>query len=265
MTPVRRDRVSGVALRTVAAVLFLLLVAPIAVVVGTAFGRTSAVTFPPLGLSLRWFGALADDPRWLSAVVNSVFVGVATTTVSLAVGGSAAVGVRRVGRRTRRLVSAAAVLPLLVPGAVLGVTLLVFFSRFSLQQSYLAIVLAHCLWAVPLAFSVTRATLARFDWRLYEAARDVGATPVTAFREVVAPNVRAGALAAATVAFVVSLQEFVMTLFLAGPDTRTVPVLAWNSLRGSLDPLVSVVSTLLVATVLVVVAAVGVERVAGDT
>jgi ABC-type spermidine/putrescine transport system permease subunit II len=260
----RRDTAGVWTFRVTAALLFGLLVAPIVVVVGTAFGPTSTVTFPPAGLSMRWFGALLGDPRWMSAVRNSLLVAVATTGLSMAVGVAAAFGVRSLDDGHRRLVGAVAVLPLLVPGVVLGVTLLTFFSRFSLQQSYLAIVLAHTLWAVPLTYSVTRSSLSRFDWRLYEAARDVGATPAYAFRTVVAPNVRAGLFGAALVAFVISLQEFVMTLFLSGPDTRTVPVLAWNSLRGSLDPLVSVVSTLLVAVVLVVVAAVGVERLARD-
>lgn len=261
----RRDRAGVWGFRLLYASLFAFLVAPILVVVGTAFGRSGTVSFPPTELSVYWFGELLRTPAWLQALGNSVLVATATTVVSMGVGVAAAVGVGRLDRGARRTVSAVTVLPLLVPGVVVGVTLLTFFSRFGLQQSYLAITLAHCLWAVPLAFSVTRATLSRFDRRIYEAARDVGAPPWRAFAEVVAPNVRAGLLGAALVAFVVSFQEFIMTLFLSGPDTRTVPVLAWNSLRGSLDPLVSVVSTLLVAVVLVVVAAVGAERLATDT
>jgi ABC-type spermidine/putrescine transport system, permease component II len=113
-----------------------------------------------------------------------------------------------------------------------------------------------------------RATFSRFDWHVRDAALDLGASRVRAFREVVAPNVTAGLAAAALIAFVVSLQEFVMTLFLSGRGSRTVPVKAWNSLRNSLDPLVSVTSTLLVVTVLLVVVAagvaVGLDRIARD-
>lgn len=260
-----RDRALTWAFRVGYGGLFVALVAPIAVVVATAVGASPAVTFPPDRLSLRWFGALARRPEWVGAVRNSLLVAAATTAVSTAVGTATALGVRRLRPRVRRAVTAATVLPLLVPGAVLGVALLTFFSQFSLQQTYLAVVLAHCLWAVPLTFSVMRASFSRFDWRLYEAARDLGAPPRTAFRATVVPSVRAGLLGAVLVAFVVSLQEFVMTLFVSGPDTRTVPVLAWNSLRGSLDPLVSVVSTLLVAAVVVIVAVVGVERIATET
>jgi ABC-type spermidine/putrescine transport system permease subunit II len=162
-----------------------------------------------------------------------------------------------------------AVLPLLVPGVVLGSSLLVFLGEFGLQQTYLAVIAAHSLWATPLAFSVVRASLSRFDPRLREAALDLGASPTRAFVEVVAPNIRSGLLAAALIAFVVSLQEFVMTLFVSGRDTRTIPVLAWNSLRNSLDPVVSVVSTLLVLVVVLAVVVgtliIGIERLAADT
>jgi ABC-type spermidine/putrescine transport system permease subunit II len=157
----------------------------------------------------------------------------------------------------------------LVPGVIIGVTLLTFFSRLGLQQSYPALVLAHSLWATPLTFSVMQSTFARFDWQLHEAALDLGASRPRAFLYVVVPEVRAGLAVAALVAFIVSLQEFVMALFLSGPDTRTVPVQAWNSLRQSLDPLVSVVSTILLFAVVLLVllagALAGLERLATET
>ena len=249
--------------------LFGLLVLPLFIVVATAFDASGSVVFPPGNLSTRWFAELLDSPVWTRSLGNSVIVAAGTTVVSMLVGTTGALSVRRVGGRARSGLVALAVVPLLVPGVVIGVTLLTFFSRFGLQQSYLALVLAHSLWATPLTFSVMQAAFARFDWRLYEAALDLGASPIRAFLGVVVPEVRASLLVGALVAFVVSLQEFVMALFLSGPDTRTVPVQAWNSLRGSLDPLVSVVSTvLLVAVVCLVVVAggvVGLDRLATDT
>jgi ABC-type spermidine/putrescine transport system permease subunit II len=263
-----RDRLLRAAGRGLVAVLFCLLVLPLAVVVATAFDASGAVAFPPRGLSTRWVGALLASPTWLRALLNSLVVATGTSVLSTAVGVAAALGVRRLDEERGRAVVALAVLPLLVPGVVIGVTTLTLFSRFGLQQSYPALVLAHSLWATPLAFSVVQASFARLDPRLREAALDLGATPVRAFASVVAPNVRAGLVVAALVAFVVSLQEFVIALFLSGPDTRTVPVAAWNSLRQSLDPVVSVVSTLLlvavVALVLVAAALAGLDRFAGD-
>lgn len=263
------ERFRGVLLWVVVAVLFGFLVLPLGIVVATAFDASSAVVFPPTELSLRWFGELLASPTWLRSMVNSLLVAAGTTVVALVVGVTAALGVRSTGGRFRTGLVGLAVLPLLVPGVIIGVTLLTFFSRFGLQQSYGALVLAHSLWATPLSFSVVQSAFARFDWRLHEAALDLGASRSRAFLTVVVPEIRAGLVVAGLVAFIVSLQEFVMALFLSGPETRTVPVQAWNSLRQSLDPLVSVVSTILLVTVLAVVvlaaALAGLDRLAADT
>jgi len=255
--------------RAVVGAFFLFLLAPIVVVVVTSFAASGTLAVPPGELSLRWYEAFLASGRWRRATLNSLIAAGGTTLLATVAGTTAALGVRGLDGSREGAVLALAVLPLLVPGVVLGVSLLVFLGEFDLQQTHMAVVAAHSLWATPLAFSVMRASLSRFDPRLREAALDLGATPLRAFIEVVAPNVRSGLLAAALIAFVVSLQEFVMTLFVSGPDTRTVPVLAWNSLRGSLDPIISVVSTLLVAVVVLVIlggaALVGVERLATDT
>jgi ABC-type spermidine/putrescine transport system permease subunit II len=255
--------------RAVVATLFAFLVLPLGIVAATALNASGSVVFPPTRISARWFGELLASPTWLRSLVNSLLVATGTAALATTLGLTGALGSRRLTGRRRTVVVGLAVLPLLVPGVIIGVTLLTFFSRFGLQGSYLALVLAHSLWATPLTFSVLQASFARFDWRQREAALDLGAGPARSIVAVVLPGVRPGLVVAALVAFIVSLQEFVMALFLSGPDTRTVPVQAWNSLRQSLDPLVSVVSTLLVVAVLglVVVASLvaGLDRLATDT
>ena len=91
-----------------------------------------------------------------------------------------------------------------------------------------------------------QSVFSRFDWALRDAGRDLGADPVRNFVHVVFPGVRNGVFIAALIAFIISLQEFIMALFLSGNDTQTIPVLAWTTLRQSLDPMVSVVSTFLI-------------------
>lgn len=262
------DAAGDLAFRAAYVAVFLFLLGPVVVVVGTSLSATSAVAFPPAGLSLRWYEALFASTAWTRAITNSLVVAGGTTLFATTLGVLGALGVDSLEGRLATAVTGLAVVPLLVPGVVLGVTLLVFFSQFGLQQQLPTIVLAHSLWATPLTFSIMRATFSRYDWSVRDAALDLGASRPRAFFEVVVPNVRAGLLAAGTVAFVVSLQEFVMTLFLSGRGTRTVPVKAWNSLRNSLDPLVSVTSTLLVLVVLlalvVATLTVGLDRFARD-
>lgn len=252
-----------------AGLVFGFLFAPVVVVAITSVGDSVSLSVPPAEFSTRWYTEFLGDGRWQRAALNSLLAAVGTTVVATVAGTTAALGVSNLRSRSETAVVGLAILPLLVPGVVLGSSLLVFLGEFDLQQTYVAVIAAHTLWALPLAFSVVRASLSRLDPQLREAALDLGASPTRAFIHVVAPNIRAGLLAAALIAFIVSLQEFVMTLFVSGPDTRTVPVLAWNSLRNSLDPIVSVVSTLLVgsvvAAILLVAAVIGLERLATDT
>ncbi|RJX51051.1 ABC transporter permease [Halonotius pteroides] len=248
---------------------FLLLVAPVVVVTATSLSATTAVTFPPTDLSFRWYTTLFTRRVWMQAVQNSLLTAGGTAVFSTGLGVAGALGARHLSDRSQIAVSGLVLVPLLVPGVVLGVSLLIFFSRFGLQQRLSTIVLAHALWATPLTFSVMRATFSRFDWQLQEAAMDLGASRLRAFREVVVPNTVSGLVAAAAIAFVVSLQEFIMALFLSGRETRTIPVESWFALRGSLSPLVSVASTLLVGavvlTLIIAATAIGLERVADDT
>ena len=265
----RRFRAGSWLLRAGIGGVFAFLLAPVVVVAITSIGESAVLSVPPSGFSLRWYEAFARSERWQEATVNSLIAGIGTTVVATGIGTAAALGVSNLGRRSEAAVTGLTVLPLLVPGVVLGSSLLVLLGEFGFQQTYPAVIAAHSLWATPLAFSVVRASLSRFDPQLREAALDLGASPARAFLEVVAPNIRSGLLAAALIAFIVSLQEFVMTLFVAGPNTRTVPVLAWTSVRDSLDPLISVVSTLFVAVVVLVTlvgaVTIGLERLATET
>jgi len=119
---------------------------------------------------------------------------------------------------------------------------------------------------VPFVYIVVRAVLTRVDWQTHEAARDLGATRWQAFREVVFPQIRAGVVAAGFVAAILSLHEFLIALFLSDFSTQTLPVLEWTALRNFVDPMVSVVSTLLILAALglaiPVVAVFGVDRLA---
>lgn len=242
-----RETVESALFRAVYLAILVAVLLPLVVVVGTSFNEAGVIAFPPTDVSLVWYRRFLESPAWMRALWNSVAIALGTAALATPVGVMAAYGV---GRRRSRWFSAlapVALLPLLVPPVVTAVALVIYLDRLGLYYTYPGIVLAHSLWATPLVFFVMRAVFARFDWNRRDAALDLGATPTRAFREVVLPQTKAGVMAGALIAFVVSLQEFVMALFLTGYETRTVPVLAWNALRGFVDPMVSVVSTLLIA------------------
>lgn len=224
---------------------------PILVVISTSFTASGYLQFPPDEITFEWYNSFLQNERWIKAFSNSIIIAAGTMAFSTPVGVMAAYGIRGTDERIRRPVTMGILIPLLVPPVILGITLLMYLSRFGLQQSYIGVILAHSLWSTPMVFFIMQAVFSRFNWQLKDAAADMGARPMRAFLEVIFPSVRHGVIASALIAFILSLQEFIMALFLTGYYTQTVPVIAWNSLRDQVDPLVSVVSTLLVLSVLI--------------
>lgn len=262
----RRERLEIFAFRFAYGLVAFLMMLPLFVVISTSFGSTGQLVFPPRGLSVDWYSKFFADPSWMDAVVNSLITASGTAVLATFLGVTAAFGLKGVESKWLQYFIPIALLPLLLPAVVIAVILLTYLSEFGLHRSYFAIIFAHSLWATPLVFFIMQAVLAQFDWQLKDAANDLGAGPVRSFGEVILPNVKNGIFASALIAFVISLQEFVMALFLSGQDTRTIPVLAWVALRNVLDPIISAVSTLLIAAALLLVVpaalAIGLERLA---
>lgn len=219
---------------------------PLVVVVATSFTQSGNLDFPPRNFSLQWYGQFFASADWLRAFDNSIIIGVGTTVLATFLGVTAALGFEGAESGWTQYLAPVALMPLLIPPVVLGVSLLVYFSEVGIESSYLGIILAHTLWATPLVFFVMQSVLSRFDWDLRDAGMDLGASPVRTFFHVILPGVKNGIIVSALLAFIISLQEFIMALFLSSFNTRTIPVLAWGTLRQSLNPIVSVVSTFLI-------------------
>jgi ABC-type spermidine/putrescine transport system permease subunit II len=230
-----------------------LMLLPIVVVVVTSFQSGQLLEFPPQAFSTEWYGNFFTSKRWLGAVTDSLVIGVGASALATTLGIAGALSVQRSDSWWTNLLVPVVLMPLLIPPVVLGLTFLIYFETLGIQSDYLQVIIAHALWATPLAFFIMQSVFTRFDWRLREAGLDLGARPREAFYHVVLPQVKHGVAISALVTFIVSLQEFIMALYLTGFGTKTIPVLAWNQLSQSLTPMVSVVSTFLViASTLVV-------------
>jgi ABC-type spermidine/putrescine transport system permease subunit II len=243
---ISRERVEDVLFRAGYWLLFALLMLPILVVFVTSFQESSYLTFPPSGYTLEWYATFFGSEEWISAVWDSLVIGVGASLLATVLGLTGSLAVQRSDSRAANILPPIVLLPLLVPPVVLGLTLLIYFNRIGFTNSYVNIVLAHTLWATPLVFFIMQSVFARFDWNLRDAGMDLGARPSRVFYHVILPNVRSGVAISAVVAFIISLQEFIMALFLKSFEVKTVPVLAWSSLQSSLTPMVSVVSAFLV-------------------
>lgn len=234
-------------------VLTILMLTPIVVVTATSFNSAGTLAFPPESLSLNWYLEFFSNERWLRSFENSLIVATGTMVVSTIIGVSASLGAEFKQNRPIRMLLGIGVAPLFISPIVLGVSLLFYLSIFGLQETYIGLIIAHSLWATPIVFFVMRSVFSRFDWELWDAGRDLGATPFESFRHVMLPNIKLGIVVSALLAFVVSLQEFVMALFISGRGTRTLPVYAWLEMRTNLSPIISVASTILILMIVAII------------
>jgi putative spermidine/putrescine transport system permease protein len=233
-------------LGVLALVTFLYLLLPVVVIVGSALGKTAYLSFPPHGMTLRWFAAALADQRYAHAFVTSLVVAVATMVLAMLLGLPAAYALARYAFPGKRLLETAIMMPLVLPALVLSIALTLLFSRVGFTAGTPRLVVAHLVLCTPYVVRVTLPVLQRVDVALEEAAENLGAPPFSAFLFVVLPAIRPGAIAAATLAFIVSFDEIDLAIFLADPRSPTLPVVIYSAIQLGIDPTVAAVSAILV-------------------
>ena len=240
-----------------AAVIFL--IAPLIAILPLAFTSSVFLTYPIPGYSMRWFDELASADVWRMSIVNSLIIGMGTTLLAGTLGTLAALGLRNAGLVLPGLFRTAFLLPMVVPAVVLGVGMQVFFVHLGLANSYAGVIAAHSVVAVPFVVVSVTASLAGIDRRVERAAASLGAGPLTVFRRVTLPLALPGILSGAVFAFATSLDEVVLTLFVAGPNQRTLARQMFSSIRENISPAIAaaaflfIIGTLLIAAVAVLV------------
>jgi len=227
---------------TIGALLFLFV--PLAIVILFSFHATNSLTPPFEGVSLRWYREVLNDPTIRSSLGVSLRVAVLTSVATLISGTAAAYGVSRSAGKGGAFYTAVFMLPIAMPGLILGISLLSFFSRQSTSLSVLTVVIAHVVFVFPIFFIVSRTALDRIDEAQIEAAADLGATPFYRFRKVILPQVLPVLLAGAAMAFVISFDEFIVTFFVIGNES-TLPLVIFSRLRRTIDPSINAISSLL--------------------
>lgn len=234
------------ALGLVNLITFLYLLGPILIIVGSAFGTTGYLAFPPHGLTLHWFAAALADARYVDAFGTSLLVAGITTVVAVAAGLPAAYALARREFPGRAAIEATILMPLVLPALVLSIALTLLFSRAGFAAGTARLVVAHLVLCIPYVIRVALPVLRRFDGALAEAAQNLGASPLATFFLVTLPAIRPGAIAAATLAFIVSFDEIDLAIFLASPQAPTLPVTIYSAIQLGIEPTVGAVSALLV-------------------
>ncbi len=242
-------------LRTHTWLVYLFLYLPIGVLVLFSFnaGRQTAVWE---GFTFEWYRRLAANDLILRSLRNSLVVAGVTTLVSTVVGTLVALAIGRHEYRGKAATQAVLYLPIIIPEIVIAAALVTFFGVVQLRLSLLTVIIAHIAFSISYVAVVVRARLAGFDRSLEEAALDLGAGPLTTFFRITLPLIAPGILAGALLVFTISIDDYVVTSFVAGVGATTLPLQIYSMLKVNVTPEINAVSTLLLAvTVVLIVAA----------
>jgi putative spermidine/putrescine transport system permease protein len=239
------SRAASISLHVLCGLVLVFLVAPLLTILPLSVNEEAYFTFPIHQYSMRWYQALMVSPEWRLAAVNSLMVALGATILATVLGTLAALGLSRPGFPARTLVQGALTLPMVVPLVVIGASIYFLYSRIGLTGSFAGLILAHTTVAVPFVVITVTAALSSFDFTLVRAAYSCGASPIHTFRTVTLPLILPGVLSGMIFAFIASLDDVVIALFIANAPQWTLPRQMWSGLRENIDPTILAAATIL--------------------
>ncbi|HTR88286.1 MAG TPA: ABC transporter permease, partial [Reyranella sp.] len=223
-----------------AAIIYFFLMLPLLVVFPISLSSAQYMQFPPPGFSWQWYERYLDDPQWIDATVRSLYIGVSTAILALAVGVPLAFTLVRRRFRGRVFLDRLALAPLIVPTIIVSVGIYGLFAKLKLIGEWYGLVLAHTVLALPFVVLVIVAGLRDFDRALEQAAEGLGASRVRTLLRVTLPLLRPSLVSAGLLAFISSFDELVVALFLAGPN-MTLPKKMFDNILMEIDPTIAAV------------------------
>ena len=266
-----RNPMGWAALTAFSLLFFAFIYAPLFVIIGYSFNSNpvnmmvwSGFTFDwytgLLGLTERQIGAnssaayIESTDLMLSALKTSLTVALCTTAISTVIGTATAIALARYRFRLRGFYNGFLMLPMMMPDIVLGIGLLIFFVTLGMQLSMLTIIIGHCTFLTSYVFIIVQARIAGLDPALEEASADLGASEWTTLRKVLLPQLAPGILGGALLAFVISMDDLVITYFVSGTGDTTLPVFIFGMIRRGVKPEINAIATLLILASVVIAA-----------
>jgi ABC-type spermidine/putrescine transport system permease subunit II len=236
------------------------LLMPIVIVVILAFSGDGYLHFPPSSLSLRWFDRFFGDVQWQRAMLSSVIIGAIACVVSTTIGFFAAYAFLRVEFPGKKLLLSMMLTPIIVPNIITAIAMYYLAGKLHLIGNFVFLGLCHAVIALPIVLLILLSALRAVDPNLERAALGLGSSRLRMFVRVVLPIALPGVMSAALFAFLASFDELLISLFLAGVRSQTLPVRIWNSLNLQVEPTIAAVSAFLVAMTCVILGVDGVLR-----
>ena len=222
---------------------YLFLYLPIVVLILLSFNNSKILSLPIKGLTLNWYSTAFADTSLREALINSLQVAAVATVLATLMGLLAAFAIYRYQFFGKNAFRIAITLPILLPGVVTGVAMLAYFSNLGLELSLITVILGHLVFGLPVAMGPILTRLSQFPRMLEEAAYDLGARPKQVFFNIILPYIRSAVISGALLAFTLSFDEVIVTIFLTGRE-NTLPMEIWARLRTDITPEIAAAATL---------------------
>ena len=233
-------------------IVFLLMYLPVAVVIIFSFNE-SKLPVRLTGFSLQWYEKLFADSAMFAdrdmqeALVNSLILGAASCAVSAVIGTMGAVGLSRIHWKTKGALEYISILPLMIPEIILGMVLMAFFYMLNLPFGMLTLLIGHTVFCIPYILMEVKARLVGLDPSLEEAARDLGATSMRAFLDVTLPLIMPAVASGSLLAFAMSMDDVVISIFINGPRLSTLPIKVYTQIKTGVTPEINALCTIMLA------------------
>jgi putative spermidine/putrescine transport system permease protein len=233
-------------LNIVAIGILFFLVLPTVIVVPMSFSSSRFLAFPPPAFSFRWYTEYFGSAEWMLATIVSLRTALATCLLATPIGVAAAYGIHSRPGALARTAYTLLMTPLMVPHIIVAIGIFFIYVRVHANNSLTGLVLAHTMLAIPFVLITALAGLQGFDMTQERAAQSLGFGPFQAFLRVTVPQIKGSIIAGALFAFISSLDEAVVSLFLSGGPTSTLPKRMFVALRDEIDPTIAAISSMLI-------------------
>lgn len=201
------------------------------------------------GFTLHWYTDLFQKQDVIDALINSLTIAVVTTIVSTVLGVLIAIALHRYKYRFEGAINGLVYLPILIPDILMGLSLLILFSQLGIELGQMTIIIAHITFSISFVVVVLSARLSGMGRDLEEAANDLGATPWQTFRYVTLPGLAPGIISAALLTFTLSIDDFVISFFVSGPGSTTLPLYIYSMVKRGISPEINALSTILIVVI----------------
>jgi len=232
--------------QTVLAVALVFLFLPLLVLVIYSFNGSTSMNWT--GFSLRWYERLLTERGLWTALKNSLIIALSSAATATAIGTIGAIGISWYKFKLRSYVQTISFMPMILPEIIIGVSLAIFFAGVGIKLGLLTIYIAHTTFNIPFVFLMVMARLEEFDFSIIEAAADLGANERQTMFKVTIPICMPGIISGFLTAITLSLEDFVITFFVAGPGSSTLPIFIYSAItrKGGITPLISALSVVMI-------------------